>query len=262
MTAKDGRTLLREALAAHRAAGGWVLGERVDGPGRTPLSEAGAVGLATGLALGGARVVVELVDPGGFARAADGLADAATLPARSRGAWSAPFVVLAPLADDAALPVVPEGVPVAVAGRAGDVPVLLQAALAGGGPAVVLLSDAALDGRDGAGGAAGSERLREGDRATLLAVGAGVPVALAAAEALAAAGEAVEVIDLRGPRVDDAAAEAVARTGRAVVVGHGGEDLLGLVRRGFWRLEAEPVLVRAHAGADAVVAAVRASLEA
>ena len=64
--------LIRHSLNAHIRAGGLVLGEgagvhgtlaKLEGALRTPLSEAATITLATGLALAGKSVVVELVDP-------------------------------------------------------------------------------------------------------------------------------------------------------------------------------------------------------
>lgn len=262
MIPRTGRAQLAAALAAIRAGGGRVLGERVEGDGALPLSEGANVALATGLALAGTPVVVELVDLAGVVRAADALADAGDVAARSGGAWSAPVVVLAPLAADAAIPPVPAGVGRVVVGRASDVAHAVEAATRASGPTVVLLADDALEGRGVPEATGEAVVLREGDAASLLAVGAGVAVALAAAEALEADGLRAEVVDLRGPTPDAVALRSVARTGRPVVVGHGGVEMAALVSGAFWRLESEPRFVPATAGVGAVVAAVREALEA
>lgn len=230
---------------------GMVLGER-PGAGRvvTPLSEAASVGMGVGLALAGRRVVVELAEVEGVARAADALADVATMKARSQGAWSAPVVITVPLRPGDELPAVPEGVRVGVA--AGDPAAMVEAAQAGSDPAVIFVAAGPGSGAPGV-----PARLREGDGATVLAFGHGVAAALDAADKLAADGVAVDVIDLRGVAVVGEAAASVRRTGRVVVVGHGaGVVLAAVLGEGFWSLEAPPRAVRADAGADAVVGAI------
>lgn len=262
MTPPNGRAHLAEALRRVRESGGRVLGERLPGEDGLPLSEGASVALATGLALAGRVVVVELVDLAGIPRAADALADAGGVATRSGGAWTATVVVLAPLAAGDELPAVPAGVRTTVVGRAEDVGPAVAAAAGAGVPTVLLLAGAALDGRAVAGPAgSGAEVLRAGRGVSLLALGEGVPVALAAAEALAAAGVEAEVVDLRGPVPDAVAIGSVKRTGRPVFVGHGGVDVAALVTGAFWRLEAEPRVVAAGAGVAAVVEAVRGSLD-
>lgn len=244
------------AEAAITAASAVVLGERVD-PARgirTPLSEQAVLGAATGMALGGKRVVVELVDPAGVVRAADVLADAGAVKGRSSGAWTAPLVVRVPLAARVEVPAVPAGVGVRVVGRASELGPVLAAALAADGPTVIFEAD-------GVDGPADDAPLSAEGRVVLLAVGAGVAVAREAAARLA--GElGVGVVDVGGTVISPEAAAAVSRAGRVVVVGHGGEGLSGgAVSAAFWSLEAPPVEVRAHAGVDAVIAAVRAIIE-
>lgn len=259
------RKALRERLADPRVV---LVGEAVgvhgvtegfpEGPNllRTPLSENAAVGLATGLALGGRRPILELVDPAGLARAADALADLASLRARSGGAWSAPVVIRAPWAEDVSLPA---GLTVAVAATGADLVGLLGHALAGDEPVVILEGACAhADESDGAEvpGIGTAVVRRGGEGCTLLAAGDAVPVALAAAEATGA-----EVIDLRAMGVIDARAvgESVRRTGRAVVVG-APEALLVALREAFLHHESPPVAVPAGAGADAVARAIAESL--
>ena len=242
--------------AAVLAAEAVVMGERVD-PARgtrTPLTEQATIGAATGMALGGTRVVVELVDPAGVARAADVLADAGSVRARSSGAWTAPIVVRVPLPAGAAVPAVPDGVLVRVVGRASQLGPVLAAALRADGPTVVFEAE-------GTSGTIDETPLPAGDEVVVLAVGAGVAVAVEAAGQLA--GEiAVGVIDVGGLAVDTVAVAAIRRAGRLVVVGHGGERLSeSAVVAAFWSLEAPPIEVRAVFGVDAVVAAIRTTLE-
>lgn len=262
VVAPTGRQALDAALAAHRAAGGLVLGERPGATLLTPLSESATLGLAGGLALAGKKVVVELVEAAGLVRAADVAGDLGEIAARSRGAWSAPVLVLAPLGEGEALPALPAGWRSFVVGRAGDVGALYAAAAAAA-PAVLFLTEAALDGREAAQAAGpGAALLRAGARVTLAALGAGVPVALAAAELLAAAGVEAEVLDLRGPAGADAALVAsVKKTGRVVLVGHGPADA-ALYAAAFWNLESEPRAVAATAGVEALVGIVHETLEA
>jgi pyruvate/2-oxoglutarate/acetoin dehydrogenase E1 component len=257
-----GATQLKAALQAHATSPeGVVVGEAVGVAGlaagitghlvRTPLSEAAAVGVAVGLALAGKRPVVELMDVKGVSRAAEALADAASLPGRSAGAFKVGVVVLAPLPLEAELPSIPRGIALAVAATAGDAAGLLQAALADGGPVLLLLSDEALAGRE-AGDVAALGRpvvRREGRGAVVLAEGAGVAVALAGA------GEAT-VVDLRGCRDAPLLGSLVAPTGRVVVVTHSADTaLLAVLAGAFWRLEAPPTFVHPRAGVAALSAA-------
>ncbi len=266
---RSGRDLLRAALVRHVASGGVIVGEAVGvhgvtegfaaGPGlvRTPLSEGAAVGVAAGLALAGKKVVVELVDPAGLARAAEILGELAALRARTGGAWSAPIVVRAPFAPFSA----PAGLRVAVAATADDLVGMLAQALDGVEPVVLLESADALAGT-GTGAAAPplgtAVTRREGTAATVFAVGPAVEVALAAAADLADEGQEIEVVDLRGLTPLDRAGigARVRRTGRAVVVG--APDGLALaLDEAFLSLEAPLVSLPADAAPDRVAAALR-----
>lgn len=244
------------AEAAVLAADAAVMGERVDPTRgtRTPLTEQATIGAATGMALGGKRVVVELVDPAGVARAADVLADAGSVGPRSSGAWTAPIVVRVPLPAEAAVPTVPRGVLVRVVGRASQLGPVLAAALRADGPTVVFEAE-------GTSGKVDETPLPAGEQIVVLAVGAGVAVAIAAAGQLT--GEiAVGVIDVGGLTLDPTTVAAIRRAGRLVVVGHGGEGLSeSAVAAAFWSLEAPPIEVRAVSGVDAVVAAIRTTIE-
>jgi 2-oxoisovalerate dehydrogenase E1 component beta subunit len=92
--------------------------------------------------------------------------------------------------------------------------------------------------------------LRHGSDATLIAYGGMITTALEAAEAAAADGHQLEVVDLRSlaPFDDDTVAASVRRTGRAVVVheasgfgGYGAEVVARLTEQCFHHLEA-PIL--------------------
>ena len=266
---RSGRDLLRAALTRHVAGGGMLVGEAVgvhgvteglSGPGlvRTPLSEGAAIGVAAGLALGGKKVVVELIDPAGLARAADVLAELATLRARTNGAWAAPVVVRAPFAVGTA---VPAGLRVAVAATADDLVGLLAHALDGAEPVVILEAPEALAGT-GTGAVVAAlgvaATVREGTHATVLGVGPGVLAALAAADTLAAEGIDVEVVDLRGLAPLDRAGigARVTKSGRAVVVGVPDGAAVAL-DTAFLSLEAPLVSLPATASAAQIAAALR-----
>lgn len=251
-----GRDLLRAALTRHletgvllgEAAGVHGVSAGLTGPNvlRTPLSEGAAVGMAVGLAMGGRRPILELVDPAGLARAADALADLATLRARSGGAWTAPLVIRAPWSSDVAVPV---GIPVVVAATAADLVGLLAHALAGDVPVVILEAVCALEDSGEADDVPGigiATARRAGSLLTLLAAGDDLPVALAAAE-----GQDVEVIDLRAVQPLDlrTIGESVRKTGRCVVVGDAGPRALAslnaAVREAFLSFESPPTAVSA-----------------
>jgi pyruvate dehydrogenase E1 component beta subunit len=264
-----GRDALRAAVRAHLDAGGLLLGEAVgthglaagiEGAGvrRTTLSENATVGEAVGAALTGARVVVELLDPNGYARAGDALADLSSLAPRSRGAWSAAVVVLAPWTPHAR--VVP-GLDLHVLGSADDAGSVLERAFGGGRPAVVLVNDEVLDAEvcTQAPAASGARVVRTGSRAdgvVVLAIGPGVAAALAAADDRDAT-----VIDLRTLAPLDSATlgEHVRAAGRVVVV-ELADLLVPVVEEGFLTLENPPALTRADAGEiAAAIDAVRAT---
>lgn len=264
---RTGRDQLRAALAAHAASpSGVLVGEAVGVAGlskgvtgnllRTPLSEAGSVGAAIGLALAGKRPVVELIDPAGVARAAEALGEAAAVGSRSNGAFLAPIAVLVVLPDGGNLPVVPAGVLLAVAGVAVDAAGMLTAALAAARPVLLVVTEAALDARGEADVPSLSEPVvrRAGTGLTVLAEGAGVALALSGTEG-------VEVVDLRGCRDTKTIGNLAARTGRVVLVGHGDPRPLAAVsEHAFWCLEARPLSIHAAAGPAALAAAISDSI--
>lgn len=228
-----------------------------------PAADASLVGIAVGMALGGDRPVVELAGaaslPGVFAQLAQ---EAAPIG----GEFTAPVVVRVPAAPGDALGLDPllavPGLQVAVASSPAEAALLLEAALASAGPVVLVEPAAAL--------AAGPQALpplplgvarvlRAGDHVTLLAVGDGVPAALAAADALAAHGVSAGVVDLRSlaPLDLETIGTQVRHTGRPVLVGVPDAALAGVVRSAFLRLESPPE--RVDAGGD-ITAAVHRSL--
>jgi pyruvate dehydrogenase E1 component beta subunit len=273
---RTGRDSLRAALQRHLQAGGALVGEAVGAHGvtegfapgpnlvRTPLSEGASIGVAAGLALSGRKVVVELVDPAGLARAGDVLGDIATLRARSNGVWAAPIVVRAPFAAGLVTGGLfagglPAGVTVAVAATADDLVGMFGAALASADPVVLLESAAALDDRTTGAAAAPLGALvtrRDGAAVTVFALGDAVATALIAAD-----GTDAEVVDLRGLAPLDRAGigARVRRTGRAVVVGAPACLAIAL-QEAFLHLESPLLSLPADATAEAIAAAIRDSV--
>lgn len=255
--------VLGEAIELSAATRGLV----ADYPERVhllPAADATLVGLAVGMALGGDQPVVELAGPGSLPAAFAQLTQEA---AGVSGEFRASVVVRVPVPPgvDAGLGplLAARGLQVVVASSPAEAGQLLEGALAASGPVVVVEPLAAL--------AAGPDRLealplgtarvlREGDHATLLAIGDGVPAALAAADALAAEGVSVCVVDLRSLSPLDATviSARVQHTGRPVLVGVPSAVLPDVVEAAFLRLESPPV--RVAAGGD-VPAAVRRSLD-
>lgn len=270
---KSGEHLLRDALLS--AASITLLGEAVGVHGltagytgknliQTPLSEEGAVGLAVGLGLAGAQPVVELLDPTGLSRAAGVLAEAAALGKTSEGQWQAPVVVLAPA--NSALPALAEGVQLVAAATPAELPGMVAHALAARAPVVVLLAEAALQEKGEAAPVAPLHqavirRAAPQDRRaiTVLTWGDGVARALAAA----AQEPAIEVVDLRCLSTLDRATvgESARRTGRVLLLGDVPALLSAAVQEAFLYLESPPQVLALSSTPEAVVNAVRTSLD-
>ncbi|GAB7190807.1 alpha-ketoacid dehydrogenase subunit beta [Kineococcus sp. NUM-3379] len=237
----------------------------------TPLAEAGIVGSAIGLALRGYRPVCE-IQFNGFVYPAFNqiVTQLAKLRARTRGRLGLPVVIRIPFGggigsvehhseSPEALFAHTSGLRVVTPASAHDAYWMIQQSIASPDPVVFLEPerrywdkgdvDTALD-------PAGVEPLhrarivRRGEHATLAAYGPTVRLALEAAQAAAADGTELEVVDLRtiSPLDVDTVAESVRRTGRLVVVheapvfgGIGGELAARVTERCFFSLEA-PVL--------------------
>jgi len=264
--AGGGLHLLGEALELSPATRG-LLAAHPDRVHLLPAADASLVGVGVGLALAGGRAVVELADPTALWGALPQLAEAAALSSRETPVR---LVVRVPFGPDGAA-IAPDrllrGLPhiaVGIAGRGAECGAMLAEALAFDGPVVLLESRRALCEHEQAAGEqrVGTARLlRSGDHATLLTWGDGLPTALAAAEDLADDGIEVDVIDLRwlSPLDSDVVSTAVARTGRAVVVGATDDPLVAAVKGAFLRLESPPVRVD-PTDAAAVSAAVTAAV--
>ena len=219
-----------------------------------PAADAGLVGVAIGMAMGGAVPVVELAGPEALWGAASQLgAESALL----QGDFAGALVVRVPLAPGQSAPLeLLDGMPhvaVAAGASAPACAALLASAIAGRGPVVLFESAEALAiADDEAVPALGEARqLRAGSQLTFLGFGAGSVAAQQAAEALAETGVSAEVLDLGSARPLDAARirSHLHETGRPVVVGAPASVLQAVTALGFLRLEAPPVAVAADADA-------------
>jgi pyruvate dehydrogenase E1 component beta subunit len=240
------------------------------GPDRcvdTPLAEAGIIGTAIGLALAGWRPVCEMQYEAFSYPALDQvLSHLSRYRWRSGGAIEMPVVIRMPYGGGVRAPELHEdspeafyahapGVKVAMPSTPADAKGLIAAAIRDPDPVVVLEPKALYR--------ASAEPIPDGEHfvelgqavvalngtdATVIAYGAMLPVAVAAAEHLANRGEAeVEVLDLRTltPLDEYAILDSVAKTGRAVIVheaprtaGFGAEVAALLAERGILDLRA------------------------
>lgn len=240
------------------------------GPDRcvdTPLAEAGIVGTAIGLALAGWRPVCEMQYEAFSYPALDQvLSHVGRYRWRSGGTIELPLVIRMPYGGGVRAPELHEdspeayyahapGIKVAIPATPGDAKGLIAAAVRDPDPVVVLEPKALYRTADGP--VPDSDHVvelgravvaRPGTDATIIAYGAMVPVAIAAAERLAERDEAqVEVVDLRSltPLDEEAVLTSVAKTGRAVIVheaprtaGFGAEVAALLADRGILDLRA------------------------
>ena len=214
-------------------------------PGRvenSPLSESTIVGVSIGRALAGQRPVafLQFADfiPLAFNQIA---AELATMYWRTDGGWQAPVIVMAvcggykaglgPFHAQTLESIVAHipGLDVIMPSNAEDAAGLLNAAFASGRPTVFLYPKSCLNDRSLATTvlpeqaiiSLGTARmLRRGSELTLLGWGATVPLCVAAAQHLHAAGVSVEVLDLRclSPWDVSAVVESAQRTGNLIVV--------------------------------------------
>lgn len=238
---------------------------RLDGPPDSaavwtlPVADRAMVGLAVGLAIGGRRPVVELSSTGRLPAVWEALLEAASVAAA--GEFQVPLVVRVPYGGEAGARVdrplgdLPEGLRVLCASTTGMVDTLTEAA---DGP-VLLLVPRALPRGEGA--EARARVVREGTDVTVLTWGAGVGVALEAAEQSGASVEVVDLVSLAP--LDRTVGERVRRTGRVVVVhpedGGLAERLLRVaLHEAFLYLESPPAAARQQV--EAVAAAIADSV--
>jgi 2-oxoisovalerate dehydrogenase E1 component beta subunit len=244
----------------------------------TPLSEALLTGLAVGLGAQGMRPVAEFQFMGFLYPAIDQLANhASRMRNRTRGRLSCPIVVRAPYGGgihapehhcesfEAMLAHVP-GLRVVIPSSPRRAYGQLLAAIRDPDPVVFLepkriyraFKEEVAD--DGASAALDRcEVLRDGSDVTLVGWGASIRECLAAADALDGEGVAAQVIDVATlkPLDEDTILDAVARTGRCVIVheapltgGFGAEIAARLADRGLTTLLAP---VKRVAGYDTVM---------
>jgi 2-oxoisovalerate dehydrogenase E1 component beta subunit len=205
----------------------------------TPLAEAGIVGLAVGMAMGGFRPVVEMqFDAFAYPAFEQITSHVAKLRNRTRGALSLPMVIRVPYAggiggvehhcdSSEAYYAHTPGLKVVTPATVDDAYWLLRDAIADPDPVIFLepkrlyWAKETVDLSNRTAGPFGRAAIRRaGTDATLVAYGPTVPVALQAAEAAAEDGISLEVVDLRTlvPFDDDTLVSSVRRTGRCVVV--------------------------------------------
>ncbi|MET9795626.1 alpha-ketoacid dehydrogenase subunit beta [Nocardiopsis alba] len=204
----------------------------------TPLAESGIVGMAVGMAMNGLRPVVEMqFDAFAYPAFEQIASHVAKIRNRTRGRVEVPLVIRVPFAggiggvehhcdSSEAYYAHTPGLKVVTPATPEDAYFLLRESIASPDP-VVLMEPKKLY---WAKGEVDVERpvaplgravvRREGADATLIAYGPTVPVALEAAEAAAAEGRDLQVVDLRSlvPFDDETVCAAVRSTGRAVVV--------------------------------------------
>lgn len=222
----------------------------------TPLSEAGFVGAAIGMAAAGFKPVAEIQFLGFIYPAYEQImTHASRLRMRTFGHFTVPMVIRAPYGAGVRAPEIHcdstealfthmPGIKVVCPSSAHDAKGLLIASILDPDPVLFLepmrlyrsVKDEVAEGvytvEIGKG-----KLLKEGGDVTVLTWGAMVPVAMKAAEAMTAKGISCEVIDLRTlyPLDKDIIAESVQKTGRTVIVheahatGGVGNDILSII---------------------------------
>jgi 2-oxoisovalerate dehydrogenase E1 component beta subunit len=233
-----------------------------------PLAEAAIVGFAVGMAMGGFRPVVELqFDAFAYPAFEQIVSQVAKLRNRTRGGLSVPMVIRIPYgggigglehhsdSSEAYYTHTP-GLKVVTPGRPDDAYALLRRAIADPDPVVFLepkklyWSKGDVGAEDPSGPLGLARVARPGRDATLITYGPCVPLALEAAQAAAADGVELEVIDLRSlvPFDDATVGASVRRTGRCLVVNeeHGfsgfGAEVAARVQERCFHSLAAPVL--------------------
>ncbi|MET8557457.1 alpha-ketoacid dehydrogenase subunit beta [Streptomyces sp. NPDC004959] len=234
----------------------------------TPLAESGIVGTAIGLALRGYRPVVEIQFDGFVFPAYDQIVtQLAKMHARALGKIKLPVVVRIPYGggigavehhseSPEALFAHVAGLKVVSPSNASDAYWMMQQAIQSDDPVIFFEPkrrywDRAEVEREAIPGPLHKARVvREGTDVSLVAYGPMVKTCLEAAEAAAAEGKSVEVVDLRSmsPIDFDTVQATTEKTGRLVVVheapvflGTGAEIAARVTERSFYHLEA-PVL--------------------
>ena len=215
----------------------------------TPLAESGIMGMAVGMAMNGIRPVVEMqFDAFAYPAFEQVVSHVAKMSNRTRGKVKLPLVIRIPYAggiggvehhcdSSESYYAHTPGLTVLAPATVADAYTMLREAIRFPDPVVFLepkklywtkedVDLAALrapfeDSTPAADPAIGKAAVaREGTDATLIAYGPSVSTALSAAEAAAAEGRSLEVIDVRSivPFDDETVCASVRKTGRAVVI--------------------------------------------
>ncbi|MFB8764120.1 alpha-ketoacid dehydrogenase subunit beta [Nocardiopsis alba] len=204
----------------------------------TPLAESGIVGMAVGMAMNGLRPVVEMqFDAFAYPAFEQIASHVAKIRNRTRGRVEVPLVIRVPFAggiggvehhcdSSEAYYAHTPGLKVVTPATPEDAYFLLRESIASPDPVVIMepkklyWAKGEVDVERPASPLGRAVVRREGADATLIAYGPTVPVALEAAEAAAAEGRDLQVVDLRSlvPFDDETVCAAVRSTGRAVVV--------------------------------------------
>ncbi|MFI7066372.1 alpha-ketoacid dehydrogenase subunit beta [Kribbella sp. NPDC050124] len=204
----------------------------------TPLAESGIVGMAVGLAMNGMRPVVEMqFDAFGYPAFEQIVSHVAKMRNRTRGRVTLPMVIRMPYAggiggvehhcdSSESYYAHTPGLTVVAPATVADAYTLLRRAIEFPDPVVFMepkklyWAKEEVDLTEDQPGIGTAVVRREGADATLIAYGPTVPIALEAAQVAAAEGRQLTVVDLRSivPFDDETVADAVRRTGRAVVV--------------------------------------------
>ncbi|WP_286229236.1 alpha-ketoacid dehydrogenase subunit beta [Neobacillus mesonae] len=222
----------------------------------TPLSEAGIIGTAVGMAVNGIKPVAEIQFLGFIYPAYEQImTHVSRIRMRTMGKYSVPMVIRAPYGAGIRAPEIHSdsvealfthmpGIKVVCPSSAYDAKGLLIAAIEDPDPVLFLESmriyrasrEEVPEGKYTVEIGKG-KKLQDGDDVTLIAWGAMVPVALKAAEQAKKQGINCDVIDLRTlyPIDKEIIAESVQKTGRAVIVheahqtGGLGNDIISII---------------------------------
>ncbi|MFT5685067.1 MAG: pyruvate/2-oxoglutarate/acetoin dehydrogenase E1 component [Myxococcota bacterium] len=255
--------ILGEALELSPATSG-LLALSPDQVHLLPAADATLIGIAVGLAMSGARPVIELAGPDAVWGILQQLGQEAAL---LTGEFAGSVIIRVPLAPGESAPVAAlaalPGVTLAAPSSGAQAAGILAAALKGRGTVVILEAREQL--REGVAAVPDvrlgeAEVVRAGEHVSVLAWGRGVAAALSAAETLSDEGIEAEVIDLRTINPLDTAtiAASVNKTGRPVLAGCPESVLSAAVRAAFLRLESPPEI--ASADEAEIIRAVRASV--
>ena len=228
-----------------------------------PAADATLLGLGLGLAIAGAKPVVELSGPDALWGALQQIGQEGLA---LRGEFGGTLVVRVPLGPEERPPLEVlsglEHVTIVSPASPADAGALLTAAIRHTGitvmlePLLVLAEEGGLPG-DATGAKAST--VQTGEHVTIAAWGGGVEAALSAARTLGAEGIRAEVVDLRylSPLDTQTLAASVHKTGRLVIVDGSAAMLRKATESSFLRLESPPAL----AGHDQIITLARAAVQ-